>query len=171
MIELIEQHRAELNELCRKYRVKTLEVFGSATDGTWDAAQRSGFSRRVSPRSYRAVLRGLLRFPRRAAAVIRARSIWSCLVQSAIPTFAKLSISSGRCSMPHNAPTLLEDIRHSAALVLTFAAGRSLPDYSGDDMLRSAIERQFIFIGEALSRLEKLDSSSRKSTCWPFTPN
>lgn len=38
MIELIEQHRAELDELCRKYRVKTLEVFGSATDGTWDAA-------------------------------------------------------------------------------------------------------------------------------------
>ncbi len=36
MIELIEQHRAELNELCRQYRVKTLEVFGSAADGTWD---------------------------------------------------------------------------------------------------------------------------------------
>jgi len=36
MIDLIEQHRAELAELCRKYRVKTLEVFGSAADGTWD---------------------------------------------------------------------------------------------------------------------------------------
>ncbi len=38
MIDLIEQHRAELEELCRKYRVKTLEVFGSAVDGTWDPA-------------------------------------------------------------------------------------------------------------------------------------
>jgi predicted nucleotidyltransferase len=36
MIELIEQHRAKLEELCCKYRVKTLEVFGSAADGTWD---------------------------------------------------------------------------------------------------------------------------------------
>ena len=36
MIELIEQHRAELEELCRRYHVKTLEVFGSAADGTWD---------------------------------------------------------------------------------------------------------------------------------------
>jgi uncharacterized protein len=36
MIDLIEQHRAELQELCRRYRVKKLEVFGSAADGAWD---------------------------------------------------------------------------------------------------------------------------------------
>jgi uncharacterized protein with HEPN domain len=59
--------------------------------------------------------------------------------------------------MPHKTPALLEDIRHSAALIQKFAAGRSLPDYSSDEMLRSAVERQFIIIGEALSRLEKLD--------------
>ncbi len=35
MIELIEQHRRPLEELCRKYRVKTLEVFGSAANGQW----------------------------------------------------------------------------------------------------------------------------------------
>src|SRR5437879_3562121 len=37
MIELIEQHRPELAELCRRFRVKTLELFGSAADGTWEA--------------------------------------------------------------------------------------------------------------------------------------
>lgn len=37
MIDLIERHRGELEALCRKYHVKTLEVFGSAADGTWDA--------------------------------------------------------------------------------------------------------------------------------------
>jgi predicted nucleotidyltransferase len=36
MIELIEQHRGELVELCRKFHVKTLELFGSAADGTFD---------------------------------------------------------------------------------------------------------------------------------------
>lgn len=36
MIELIEQHRAELEELCRTYHVETLELFGSAAAGTWD---------------------------------------------------------------------------------------------------------------------------------------
>lgn len=37
MIDLIEQHRAELEDLCRRFRVQTLELFGSAADGTWDA--------------------------------------------------------------------------------------------------------------------------------------
>jgi uncharacterized protein len=36
MIDLIEQYRTELHALCRKYHVKTLEVFGSAAEGTWD---------------------------------------------------------------------------------------------------------------------------------------
>src|SRR5262245_58897016 len=36
MIPLIENRRAELEELCRRYRVKTLEAFGSAADGTFD---------------------------------------------------------------------------------------------------------------------------------------
>src|SRR3954463_473792 len=39
MIELIEQHRAELEALCRKHGVKTLELFGSAADGTFDPAR------------------------------------------------------------------------------------------------------------------------------------
>jgi hypothetical protein len=36
MIDLIDQHRAELQELCMEYHVKTLELFGSAADGTFD---------------------------------------------------------------------------------------------------------------------------------------
>jgi uncharacterized protein with HEPN domain len=61
--------------------------------------------------------------------------------------------------LPHNAPTLLEDIRRSAELIQSFTAGRSLPDYTADELLRSAVERQFTIIGEALTRLEKLDVS------------
>ena len=47
MIDLIEQHRAELGDVCRRYHVKTLEVFGSAasdqdfdTNGGIEAAGR-----------------------------------------------------------------------------------------------------------------------------------
>ena len=36
MIELIEQYRSELEDMCRRYHVKTLEVFGSAADGMFD---------------------------------------------------------------------------------------------------------------------------------------
>jgi predicted nucleotidyltransferase len=36
MLPLIEQHKADLADLCRKYKVKSLEVFGSAANGAWD---------------------------------------------------------------------------------------------------------------------------------------
>jgi predicted nucleotidyltransferase len=36
MTELIDQHRTELAELCRRYRVKTLELFGSAAADAFD---------------------------------------------------------------------------------------------------------------------------------------
>ena len=37
MTELITTHRLELTHLCQRHQVKTLEVFGSASDGAFDA--------------------------------------------------------------------------------------------------------------------------------------
>jgi uncharacterized protein with HEPN domain len=59
--------------------------------------------------------------------------------------------------MPHSPPILLEDIRQAAQRIQDFTAGRSLHDYQTDELLRAALERFFIIIGEALSRLEKVD--------------
>lgn len=39
MVPEIEQHRAQIQELCRKYGVKRLELFGSAARGDFDVAQ------------------------------------------------------------------------------------------------------------------------------------
>lgn len=36
MIDLIEHHRTSLAELCRRHAVQSLELFGSAADGTFD---------------------------------------------------------------------------------------------------------------------------------------
>jgi predicted nucleotidyltransferase len=36
MIDLLQHRRPELAELCQRYRVRTLEVFGSAADGSFD---------------------------------------------------------------------------------------------------------------------------------------
>jgi hypothetical protein len=36
MIELIEQHRRQIESLCRKHNVKRLELFGSAARGDFD---------------------------------------------------------------------------------------------------------------------------------------
>ena|SRR5688572_59886 len=38
MIDLIEQHRKEIAELCRTYGVTRLELFGSAASGDFDNA-------------------------------------------------------------------------------------------------------------------------------------
>lgn len=59
--------------------------------------------------------------------------------------------------MPHSAAVVLEDIRHAAQRIWEVTTNRRQDDYSTDDFLRAAVERWFIVIGEALSRLEKID--------------
>ena len=49
----------------------------------------------------------------------------------------------------------LWDARQSADAIAEFARGRTFDDYVADSMLRSAVERQFEIIGEALRQLEK----------------
>ena len=53
----------------------------------------------------------------------------------------------------------LFDIERAAGLVAQFTAEKEFADYEQDDMLRSAVERQFEVIGEALAQLSKLDSA------------
>lgn len=60
--------------------------------------------------------------------------------------------------MQPEARKYLFDIRRAARLIEGFCSGRSFQDYVADDMLKSAVERQFGVVGEALARLEKTDS-------------
>lgn len=59
--------------------------------------------------------------------------------------------------MQRDAGALLWDARRAAELILDFVAGRTWQDYQSDAMLRSAVERQFEIIGEALNRLSRTD--------------
>jgi len=54
----------------------------------------------------------------------------------------------------------LFDIQAAARQLGTFKEGKSFTDYAADPMLRSAVERQFEIIGEALSQLAKIDQEA-----------
>ena len=51
----------------------------------------------------------------------------------------------------------LFDIKQAADLLADFTRSKSFENYQADPMLRSAVERQFEVIGEALSQLAKVD--------------
>jgi len=55
----------------------------------------------------------------------------------------------------------LFDINEACELLMQFTAGKTFSDYSTDPMLRSAVERQFEIIGEALAQVLRLDPSLR----------
>jgi uncharacterized protein with HEPN domain len=59
--------------------------------------------------------------------------------------------------MEHDAKSLLFEIVESCRKIDEFTAGIHFDMYSGDTLIKSAVERQFIIIGEALNRLKQTD--------------
>jgi uncharacterized protein with HEPN domain len=58
---------------------------------------------------------------------------------------------------PHDPRKFLWDAREAADMILAFTRGKRWEDFAGDALLRSAVERQFEIVGEALGRLAKAD--------------
>ena len=62
--------------------------------------------------------------------------------------------------MHADARKLLWDAQQAAERIARFTSGKTFPDYEADEYLRSAVERQFEIIGEALSKLGRVDSAT-----------
>jgi uncharacterized protein with HEPN domain len=65
--------------------------------------------------------------------------------------------------MPPETAKLLLDMKSAADRIARFAAGKGFADYVADELLRSAVERQFAIIGEAMVRLIKHDRATAES--------
>ena len=59
--------------------------------------------------------------------------------------------------MPPDSRKWLWDATEAAQSILRFSAGKNFEDFSNGDLLRSAIERHFIILGEALGKLRQND--------------
>lgn len=59
--------------------------------------------------------------------------------------------------MPPEVLKYLYDIEQSCLLIQQFTAGKSADEFRADTQLRSAVERQFITIGEALQQAMRLN--------------
>jgi uncharacterized protein with HEPN domain len=58
--------------------------------------------------------------------------------------------------MRPEARALLYDMQEACNLIHSFTGGKQYDDYAGDIVCQSAVERQFITLGEALNRLVRL---------------
>jgi uncharacterized protein with HEPN domain len=59
--------------------------------------------------------------------------------------------------MRPEARKFLFDIQRAAELITEFVKGKSREDFAKDPMLRSAVERQYEIIGEAIGGLARVD--------------
>lgn len=62
--------------------------------------------------------------------------------------------------MRPKSPKWLEDAADAAARIAQWTASSTLADYERDHLLRSAVERNFEIVGEALLRIERHDPAT-----------
>jgi uncharacterized protein with HEPN domain len=69
--------------------------------------------------------------------------------------------------LPLEVRKYLFDIAQACDLLTQFTKGKTFTDYSADALLRSAVERQFEVVGEALNQVLRLypELSNRISNC------
>ncbi len=61
--------------------------------------------------------------------------------------------------MKRDPKALLWDARDAAEVIAAITVGKGFADFDSDILLRSAVERQFEIVGEALAQLARLDAA------------
>jgi uncharacterized protein with HEPN domain/predicted nucleotidyltransferase len=158
---LIEQHRKELTELCRRFRVQRLDLFGSAAIGTFkpDSSDLDFIVRFDLPGEYGYAMR-YLNFAESLESLFN-RPV-DLLTEPMIgdPDFRdEVEQHRQNLFMEKEANRRLRHALEACNVIGEFIKERTFEDYRTNVMLRSAVERQFEIVGEALHQAELADKS------------
>ena len=152
--DIVERNLPAIAELCRRFGVRRLDLFGSAATGRFDP-QRSDldflveFEPEAQGKSYFRLLEEFEKLFGRKVDLLTEPGLENHYLRRRTETERRILFPTAMIS--NQAASLLWDARCAAERIIRFTAGRSYDDYLDDDMLRAAVERQFEIIGEALS--------------------
>jgi uncharacterized protein with HEPN domain/predicted nucleotidyltransferase len=185
VVGVVADKTTELHELCRRYKVQRLELFGSAAREDFDAetsdldflveflpmpadehgdcywalleALEDAFGREVDLVETPAIQNPyFLRVIARTRTLLYPRAARRADTRLRRTRGGAARRPAGGNTMPLEAKKFLYDTRLAIDRVGRFCAGKSEADYLGDELLRSATERQLAIVGEALYQLLKI---------------
>ena len=175
MNPIVAERKRDLARLCEEHRVARLDVFGSAVTGEFDpetsdldflvtfqeAADEDGFHNRFRLQDALADLFG------RKVDVVPERSITNPYFRANVedtrdPVYPNSDSPPRRIGrgdkaviMRRTQCSLLRDIVENAEAIYESTEGKTLGDYPRNRTLRSAVERDFTVIGEAMANLAR----------------
>ena len=182
----VEERIAEIEQLCREHHVARLELFGSAVDGRFRPGESDlDFLVTYAPDSHQGLFEhtGLMQaladlFGTEVDLVeeIAIRNPYFAqgvdLAPKTLLYVAPDAPPKQRNPIPHPAPEcnplelrtkkLLYDMTKAAGNIVQFTEGKTFDDYEQDLILRSAAERSFEIVGEAMARLVRHDSATAR---------
>lgn len=180
MPSIVDERLPEIEALCRRHRVRRLDLFGSAATGRFRPGESDldflvDFEPGPAPdarpdlqealqalfgSSVDLVSDAAVRDPIFRRAVDHTRvPIYASASAPPVPAPSTTPISEAEL-MEIRTRQYLEHMHEGAAFITEAAAGKTLDDYTGSLMLRSAVERQFEVIGEAIAKLGRVDPST-----------
>jgi hypothetical protein len=163
MIAEISSPREELRELCRRFHVRRLDLFGSATSADFDAEHSDlDFLVEFDPQAPEALSFKTFFGLKESLEALFGRSVdLSRRARFAIPISKKASSALASPSLRRDRRSLLWDASNAATVIAGMTASKSFADFDNDLVLHCAVERQFEILGEALNRLDRLDAALR----------
>jgi hypothetical protein len=135
---LIDRHRPQIEALCRTYRVKRLDLFGSAVREDFDPV-RSDVDLRVEFGRALTSTRSTPTWTCAAScpACWGAPSTWSCRPAYATATSRRSSRPPASPCLPRDPRALLADVLDTARSIERFRQGLDLDGFRTDELVRS----------------------------------